>query len=42
MEMNDLNQHYSPLLGLDSPWKVADVDLDLSARHVVIRRGSMA
>lgn len=34
--MNDLNQHYSALLGLDSSWKVADVDLDLAGNQVVI------
>ncbi|EMI41668.1 ISL3 family transposase [Rhodopirellula sp. SWK7] len=35
--MNDLNQHYSSLLGLDSSWSVEDVDLDLSGNQVVIR-----
>ena len=35
--MNDLNQHYSALLGLDSSWKVDDVDLDLRGNQVVIR-----
>ena len=34
--MNDLNQHYGALLGLDSSWKVADVDLDLLGNQVVV------
>ena len=35
--MNDLNQHYSGLLGLDSSWSVDDVNLDLPGNQVVIR-----
>lgn len=35
--MNDLNQHYRALLGLDSSWSVDDVDLDLPGNQVVIR-----
>lgn len=35
--MNDLNEHYSGLLGLDSSWFVQDVDLDLPGNQVVIR-----
>lgn len=35
--MNDLNQHYSALLGLNSDWSVEDVDLDLAENQVVIR-----
>ena len=35
--MNDLNEHYSGLLGLDSSWSVQDVDLDLPSNQVVIR-----
>lgn len=40
--MNDLNQHYSALLGLDSSWKVDDVDLDLPGNQVVIRLSHVA
>lgn len=35
--MNDLNQHYRDLLGLDDSWTVTDVDLDMEAGQVVIR-----
>lgn len=35
--MNDLNQHYTALLGLDSSWKVESVDLDLPGNQVAIR-----
>lgn len=35
--MNELNQHYRALLGLDDSWKVDDVDLDLAGSQVVIR-----
>ena len=35
--MNDLNEHYRVLLGLDSAWRVDDVDLDLERQHVLIR-----
>lgn len=35
--MNDLNQHYRDLLGLDDSWTVTDVDLDMEASEVVIR-----
>ena len=34
--MNDLNQHYRQLLGLDACWNVDDVDLDLPKNQVVI------
>ncbi|PHQ32496.1 ISL3 family transposase [Rhodopirellula bahusiensis] len=34
--MNDLNQHYRLLLGLNDDWKVVDVDLDLNANRVII------
>lgn len=34
--MNDLNQHYRSLLGLDESWKVDNVDLDLPANQVTI------
>ncbi len=34
--MNDLNQHYRDLLGLDDSWTVADVALDLDQSQVVI------
>lgn len=34
--MNDLNEHYSALLGLNDSWKVDDVDLDLDGNQVVI------
>lgn len=34
--MNDLNMHYSELLGLDGSWRVDDVDLDLANNQVVI------
>lgn len=35
--MNDLNQHYRDLLGLDDSWTVDDVDLDLGASQVRIQ-----
>lgn len=35
--MNELNQHYGALLGLDDSWNVDDVDLDLAGSQVVIR-----
>jgi hypothetical protein len=35
--MNDLNEHYRGLLGLDDSWAVEDVDLDLSGTQVAIR-----
>ena len=35
--MNDLNQHYSALLGLDESWFVEHVDLDLAGSEVVIQ-----
>ena len=35
--MNNLNQHYRQLLGLDASWNVDDVDLDLSKNQVVIQ-----
>ena len=35
--MNDLNQHYRELLGLDASWMVEDVDLDLESTRVQIR-----
>lgn len=35
--MNDLNQHYRALLGLDDSWEVDEVDLDLAGSQVVIR-----
>lgn len=35
--MNDLNQHYRDLLGLDDSWTVTNVDLDMAANQVVIR-----
>jgi len=34
--MNDLNQHYRDLLGLDDSWTVTDVALDLDESQVVI------
>ena len=34
--MNDLNQHYSALLGLDDSWVVEDVDLNLAGSEVII------
>lgn len=34
--MNDLNEHYRLLLGLDDAWDVQNVDLDLEANRVVI------
>ena len=34
--MNDLNQHYRDLLGLDDSWNVDEVDLDLTGTQVVI------
>ena len=34
--MNDLNQHYRTLLGLDDSWKVDNVELDLAASQVSI------
>ena len=34
--MNDLNQHYRALLGLDEAWNINAVDLDLEANQVVI------
>ncbi len=34
--MNNLNEHYSNLLGLDESWKVDRVDLDLAGTEVVI------
>ena len=34
--MNDLNQHYRDLLGLDDSWSVDEVDLDLTGTQVVI------
>ena len=35
--MENLSEHYAQLLGLQSPWEVADVDLDLEASRVTIR-----
>jgi transposase len=35
--MNDLNEHYSALLGLDELWQVDDVNLDLASNQVVIQ-----
>ena len=35
--MNELNQHYRALLGLDDSWNVDEVDLDLPGNQVVIR-----
>ena len=35
--MQDLNQHYSALLGLDESWQVDDVELDLLNSQVVIQ-----
>lgn len=35
--MENLGQHYAQLLGLQSPWKVTDVDLDLEGNRVSIR-----
>lgn len=35
--MNDLNQHYRALLGLDNSWNVAEVELDLAGKQVLIR-----
>lgn len=35
--MNDLNEHYRSLLGLDESWTVEDVDLDLAGQQVVVR-----
>lgn len=35
--MNDLNQHYRDLLGLNDSWSVDDVDLDLERCHLRIR-----
>ena len=34
--MNNLNQHYRDLLGLDTAWRVDKVDLDLDSMQVVI------
>ena len=34
--MNNLNQHYRALLGLNSDWSVEDVGLDLAEYQVVI------
>jgi len=34
--MNNLNQHYRDLLGLDVAWRVDEVDLDLDGMQVVI------
>ena len=34
--MNDLNQHYRDLLGLDDSWTVANLALDLDQSEVVI------
>lgn len=34
---NQLHSHYSLLLGLNSPWEVADVNLQLESSRVVIR-----
>lgn len=34
--MNNLNQHYRDLLGLDDAWRVDEVDLDLEDMQVVI------
>lgn len=35
--MNDLNQHYRDLLGLNDSWSVDDVDLNLERCHLRIR-----
>src|SRR5215813_7580846 len=35
-----LEQHYCRLLGLEEPWVVATVDLDLAAQRVEIRLGA--
>nr|WP_230627569.1 hypothetical protein [Roseiconus lacunae] len=35
--MNDLNQHYSSLLGLNSSWSVEDVILYYAGNQVAIR-----
>ena len=35
--MNDLNEHYRKLLGLDDSWIVEDVDLDMPGQQVVIK-----
>ena len=35
--MNDLNQHYALLLGLNTDWLVQSVDLDLEAQRVEIQ-----
>ena len=35
--MNDLNQHYRDLLGLDVTWRVDEVDLDLDGVDIHIR-----
>lgn len=37
--MNDLNAHYSQLLGLDSSWRVENVNLEFSKSQVVIHLG---
>jgi hypothetical protein len=35
-----LEQHYRRLLGLEEPWVVEAVDLDLAAQRVEIRLGA--
>ena len=35
--LNQLHRHYSLLLGLQTPWKVANVDLQIEASRVVIQ-----
>lgn len=35
--MNNLNDHYSLLLGLDEHWVVADVDLSVESQRVLVR-----
>ena len=35
--MENLDQHYAQLLGLQSPWEVTDVDLDVKENRVSIR-----
>jgi hypothetical protein len=35
--LNQLHRHYSLLLGLQTPWQVANVDLQIEASRVVIQ-----